>query len=74
MVQQKIKKEDLNILHNTSGHLSSIEQKELSVFQRAIRSTAFWILVIIVILVAIFGALTPNNVFFETGNLVHSWP
>ena len=65
----KDKKEDLNILHNTSGHLSSIEQKELSVFQRAIRSTAFWILVIIVILVAIFGALTPNNVFLKPGTL-----
>ena len=65
----KDKKEDLNILHNTSGHLSSIEQKELSVFQRAIRSTAFWILVIIVILVAIFGALTPNNVFLKPETL-----
>jgi len=52
-----------------SGHLSSVEQKELTPVQMVFRSTAFWILVILVVLVAIFGYLTPNNVFLKPETL-----
>ena len=50
-------------------HLSSIEQKELPFYKVILRSTAFWILVILVILTAIFGYLTPNNVFIKPETL-----
>lgn len=59
-----------DILKSSSGHLSSIEQKELSPIQLALRSTAFWIMVILIILVAIFGFLTPNNVFLKPQTLL----
>ena len=49
-----------NGVQPAEGHLSSIEQKDLTPIQRVLSSTAFWILVILVILVAIFGYLTPQ--------------
>ena len=65
----KNKKSGTEHIYQTPGHLSSVEQKELTFFQTAVRSSAFWILLIIVILVIIFGVFTPNNVFLKPGTL-----
>ena len=75
-MSDQIKGEALEKLKNSekgirpaAGHLSSIEQKDLTIIQTVLSSTAFWILVILVILIAIFGYLTPNNVFLKPGTL-----
>lgn len=56
-------------IKKASEHLSSEEQKDLSLFQTTIRSSAFWILVIMMVLVIIFGIFTPNNVFLKPSTL-----
>ena len=50
-------------------HLSSTPIEEASVLQRLTRSTAFWIFLIIIAMVTIFGILTPHNVFFRLETL-----
>ncbi|MDK2982428.1 MAG: ribose transport system permease protein [Chloroflexota bacterium] len=62
-------KKDQELLQAAAGHLSSVEQRDLSAIQVVLRSTAFWILVILVILVVLFGYLTPNKVFLKPETL-----
>lgn len=63
---------DLNSSTNPSGdsqHLSSIPAAEESITKRVIRSTSFWILLVVVVMIVIFGILTPENVFLRVDTL-----
>ena len=42
---------------------------EPGVFGRALRTTAFWMFVSLLVLVAAFGALSQNHVFFNLSNI-----
>ncbi len=55
---------------NKEGHLSSVPIKEMTLIQKWLNSSAFWVLVIIFALVAIFGAFTSDNVFFRLSTLL----
>jgi len=51
-------------------HVSSIEVRDESRALKVIKSTTFWILVVVVVMVVAFGVLTPNHVFFLPSTLL----
>lgn len=63
------KQPTLDDLSQPQGHLSSIAIQEETFFKRLTRSSAFWVFLVIVVMVIIFGILTPNNVFFRVDTL-----
>lgn len=51
-------------------HLSSIAIEEQGILRRVGSSTATWIFALILLMVLVFGILTPNNAFFRLNTLL----
>lgn len=59
-----------DLLSEKTKHVSSIAIEREPIYVKWLRSSAFWIFVIILFMVIIFGILTPHNVFFRPNTLL----